>query len=195
MSASTETLNKFKSLPDSNCTDQQICGVEITEIKLKQGDVYSKITFSSASLSSFSLLSVYGHNDLLFRTDAIARKCVSWLGNDAENRKQDCTRRSNPADGVFVMVLYKDVIRSFDSFPFSLRSYNVVDSIYVFRLQKCTCETHFCNGWTFESMRERFYTEFTRLVMTNALVEGDAYPEYTGPMQAQYVPNTADFRK
>ncbi|GAU97038.1 hypothetical protein RvY_08401 [Ramazzottius varieornatus] len=30
--------------------------------------------------------------------------------------------------------------------------------------------------------------------MTNALVEGDYYPEYTGPTQDQYVPNTAEYQ-
>ena len=48
----------------------------------------------------------------------------------------------------------------------------------------CICEgANYCNDWTFNSIKQRFYAEYTTLDHANALNPGDAYPPYTGPLE------------
>lgn len=48
----------------------------------------------------------------------------------------------------------------------------------------CICEgAHYCNDWTLNSIKQRYYTETTTLDQANALNSGDSYPPYTGPLE------------
>ncbi|GAU97039.1 hypothetical protein RvY_08402 [Ramazzottius varieornatus] len=48
----------------------------------------------------------------------------------------------------------------------------------------CICEgAHYCNDWTLNSIKQRYYTETTTLDQANALNPGNSYPPYTGPLE------------
>ena len=47
---------------------------------------------------------------------------------------------------------------------------------------RCACDTHYCNGWTLNSLIEHFYAYKLPLLPT-LLTIGQEYPLYNGPVQ------------